>query len=418
MKRDRSRLVAFGLFVLWAAIAAGSLILAWSNRPFTSDLRGLDSSDLVFVAASALFSFTFAIVGGVVAARTGQAIGWLLMVVAITYQQSLAGEQYALYGLVSPRRSLPGATFAALAGSWTFFVFTIAALTLVLLLFPTGTVRTPRWRPILVASPVAAALWVGSEVLRPGKLDINAPGNIIVTNPLGLEALADVIGLTSSIGTAVLLGCLAASVLGLVLRFRSSRGIERQQIKWLAFVASAAAVGLIATFLAALVMPHYRDAIGSIGWGVFVVTLMLGLPVSVGVAILRYRLYDIDRIISRTATYAIVTALLVGLYALVAVVVPAAILGTRDTPDAVIAGATLLVAAAFVPVRRRVQNAVDRRFNRARYDAAQTIGAFTARLREEIDIDALEAELERIVSRTMRPTQVSLWLREAHVKPE
>lgn len=144
---------------------------------------------------------------------------------------------------------------------------------------------------------------------------------------------------------------------------------------------------------------------------IILTTVVSMIPVATGIAILRYRLYEIDRIISRTATYAIVTALLAGLYALVALVVPAFFLRTADTPDWLIAGATLLVAAVFVPVRRRVRNAVDRRFNRARYDAARTIEAFAARLREEVDIDLLGAELASMVDSTMQPAHVSLWIK-------
>jgi hypothetical protein len=136
------------------------------------------------------------------------------------------------------------------------------------------------------------------------------------------------------------------------------------------------------------------------------------LQAALAIAIFRYRLYDIDRIISRAATYAVVSATLIGLYTILAVFLPAAFLGAGQTPDWVIAGATLLVAAAFVPVRRRVQSRVDRRFNRARYDAERTIEAFNARLREQIDIDALGAELKSVVGRTMQPSHVVLWVRE------
>jgi len=139
--------------------------------------------------------------------------------------------------------------------------------------------------------------------------------------------------------------------------------------------------------------------------------VMLGMPIAIGFAVMRYRLYDIDRIVSRTFSYAIITIVLGGLFALTALVLPTLLLGTRTTPGWVIAAATLMVAAASRPVRRRVQAGVDHRFNRSRYDAVHTIDAFTARLREEIDIDALGAELNAVVRETMQPTHTSLWLR-------
>jgi hypothetical protein len=186
-----------------------------------------------------------------------------------------------------------------------------------------------------------------------------------------------------------------------VWRFRRARGVERQQLRWLAYAAALAA-GLLLVALAAGVLAKDEVVSASLALGVAL------LPLATGAAILRYRLYDLDRIVSRTLAWGLLTVLLGGGYA--AVVLGLGQLLGRDS-SLVVAGATLAVAAVFQPARRRVQALVDRRFNRRRYDAARTIAAFSARLREEIDLDTLTGELLAVVEQTMQPTRVSLWLR-------
>jgi hypothetical protein len=193
--------------------------------------------------------------------------------------------------------------------------------------------------------------------------------------------------------------------ISLVFRFRRAGGTERQQIKWLALSGSFVAVSFV---LAPIYL--WRSTIPFL-WPVVFSIDILSIPLACGFAILRYRLYDIDRIISRTASYAVVSAILAGTFAL-AVLLPTTIVGSAagGTPSWTIAVATLVVAVLFQPLRRRVQTTVDRRFNRARYDATRTIDAFSVRLRDEIDIDALGSELQDVVRRTMQPTHVRLWL--------
>lgn len=408
----RSAVLAWALFALWAGLAVGAVALGWSNRSLNyvgPDGKRYFDVDLGFLAFLTFITFVYATVGAVVVARTRHVIGWLLLTIGIAYTFGELSTQYALHELVAVPGSLPATRAAAWVSNWIYGL-AATSITLILLLFPTGAVRSHRWRPALVATPLAAGLWLISWALRPGPL--NGPWNdhqVSVPNPLGLASLGGPFKVTFGIGVAASLFLSAAGVVALVLRFRGSRGVERQQVKWLAYVGVAAGVFLAGGMGLSPILGYESTASNAL-WTMFFTTLMLGIPVSIGAAILRYRLYDIDRIISRTVSYAIVTALLAGLYAVVAVVVPSAFLGTGDTPDGVIAGATLLVAAVFVPVRRRVQNAVDRRFNRSRYDAARTIEGFTARLRDEIDIDALGAELRQVIHRAMQPSHVDLWL--------
>jgi hypothetical protein len=202
----------------------------------------------------------------------------------------------------------------------------------------------------------------------------------------------------------VLLSLLLISVIAafasLVIRFRRSRGEERQQLKWFAYAGGLLPLSALADFLPALV--------GSLVFAVLIVFL----PVAAGIAILRYRLYEIDRLINRTLVYGLLTALLAGVYGS-AVLVLGQVFGTvgKDPPSWAVAGATLAVAALFQPTRRRIQAVVDRRFNRRRYHAAKTLEAFSLRLRDELDLDALSAELLAVVDQTMQPTKASLWLR-------
>jgi hypothetical protein len=205
----------------------------------------------------------------------------------------------------------------------------------------------------------------------------------------------------SWVGWGVLFACIPAAALGVILRFRSSRGVERQQMRWVAAGAATAVVGplLLVPLEAFGVLP----TVDSFAW-----PLLLAVPLAIGVAVLRYRLWDLDRLISRTVTYTAVTVLLVVPYLLV---VPAASRLAEGSGSLAVAGATLAVAALFSPLRRRVQDLVDRRFNRRRYDAARTVDGFARRLRDQVDLDALHGELLGVVDQTMQPTQASLWLR-------
>jgi hypothetical protein len=275
-------------------------------------------------------------------------------------------------------------------------------LTFVPLLFPDGRLPSPRWRPVawlsavpiaLLCGPIAVLYWPlrGPALVDPRIFDTPAPGALAV--------------LTSIMASLMLL-CGLACALALLLRFRRAQGVERQQLKWFVFAAAV-------TFIAWVVL----DQLGTRGVrlglaGVLVVFLSAAIPAAAGVAIVRYRLYDIDRIINRTLVYGLLTALLGAVYA-GAVLVLGQVFGGigGDPPSWAVAGATLAVAALFQPARRRIQQAVDRRFNRRRHDAAKTIEAFSDRLRDQVDLDTLSVELLTVADHTMEPTSLSLWLR-------
>jgi len=306
---------------------------------------------------------------------------------------------YTRYGLVARPGALPAAGY--LAGFANGAVFINLSLTgFVLLLTPTGTLPSPRWRwwaRVQVAALVVAFL---TSALAPMPLYPEYPE---IGNPLGVAALEDG-PLTAAfpVGALLILAGLMAGAGSLLSRFRRARGLERLQLRWLAVGAALAAVALLVALTALVVEGDSFILQAAVGMCVAL------LPLATGAAILRYRLYDLDRIISRTLAYGLLTVLLGGGYAGV-VLGFGQLLGQNSS--LVVAGATLAIAGVFQPARRRIQQTVDRRFNRRRYDAAQTIQGFSTRLRQQVDLDTLTAELLAVVEQTMQPTQVSLWLR-------
>jgi hypothetical protein len=335
----------------------------------------------------------FVIVGALISVhRPGNRVGALLLAGAAALSVFSFLENYFGYaaqrpGVLPDLRAVAWIANGALAPGF-------GALALIVLVYPTGRLPSRRWRP--VAWALAAWTLVAAALLTVPPTLVMAPS---VPNPVGLRgSAATVVEQALVVGILPFLFLLPAAVASLVVRFRRARGQERQQLKWLLY---AAALSAAATIL---------DTLGVLGaWGGAIDNLVaLGIPIAIGIALLRYRLYDIDRLITRTLVYGSLTAIL-GLGYAVVVIVLGQLLG-QDTSLAV-AGATLAMAAAFQPLRRRIQAVVDRRFNRRRYDATRTIEAFTARLRDQIGLDTLSAELVAVVDQTMEPTQVSLWLR-------
>jgi hypothetical protein len=301
--------------------------------------------------------------------------------------------------------SLPGAALAAWFSWWwlpilgLIFVFTP-------LLFPTGRLPSPHWRPVAVTGALAITAVAVLGAVQPTLKLQNE--EVYLPNPVGLAGAPDPEdGALGAVLLGVLAACMVASVVSVVLRFRRSSGVERQQLKWFTY---AAALMLVANVVTFTLLPE--GVASDVLFGLSIAFV----PIAAGVAILRHRLYDIDRLINRTLVYATLTAVLGTVYA-GAVLVLGLFGGVGgDLPSWAVAGATLAVAALFQPARRRIQAVVDRRFNRRRYDAARTVEAFSARLRDQIELDTLSAELLAGVEQTLEPTTVSLWLRPSAVR--
>lgn len=404
MKARRRALV---LFIVWAAIAAVGFVLAWSNRDLFTvgpDKQVHPDVDIGFFAVLTAIGLVYALVGSTIVVRTRHVVGWLLLVIAVGFTGLFAAEQYVLHELVATPGSLPWPLPVSMTTQWLAGSAT-TSITLILLLFPGGRPRTSRWRPLVAGVVPATMLWGISYMLTPEA--VRGPWvdhDALLHNPLAPPGLYTVLRFTFGVGVGASLLLSVAGVVCLILRFRASHGVERQQIKWLSYVG----VVVVLLFVTMMVVP---ESVGNYLWGPFFFSLMFGIPLSIGAAILRYRLYDIDRIVSRTLAYAVITGLLAAAYIGLVVLFERAAAPVTGSSDLAVAASTLIVAALFVPVRRRVQNVIDRRFNRARYDASRTIEAFTSHLREEVDIDALGTELSAVVRRTMEPTHVSLWLR-------
>jgi hypothetical protein len=337
----------------------------------------------------AAVALAFALLGAVVAAhRPENPIGWLFLAIGLSGAVGVVSNEYVHYTLATAPGALPGGPVVAWLSLWTWWP-AYGLVPLVLLVFPDGRLPSPRWRwaawlagaGVMLLTLGIAATTLGDPVRF--ALSEEEPG--------GLAGLV----LAVSVGAAAV--SFQAGLASLALRWRRAWGIERDQLKWVAFAAGLALVANIV--LQILQLP---------GLGLAGVVLV---PVGAAVAILRYRLYDIDRLISRTVAYGLLTALL-GLVYVAGVFVFGRLLnpGGEDSTLAV-AASTLAVAGLFQPARHRIQTVVDRRFNRRKYDAAKTVEDFSARLRNEIDLDTLSAELLAVVNQTMQPTGVSLWLR-------
>jgi hypothetical protein len=387
--RGRWTWVAWSMLAVFVAGYGVGVPLSVANGNFEQD-----SSLLLAFAA-------FMVVGAVIVAhRPGNAVGWIFSAIGLLTATGVLATEYAAYATRTRPGVSPGVVLAAWYTSWWWYPTLVLVLVFTPLVFPTGRLLSARWRPVAVVAAAVTAAVITLSALQPTLQDEDHP----VGNPIGLAGVPDPEeGALGAVGFGLLALCAAAAVISLVLRFRRARGAERQQLKWFTYAAT-----LLILFL--LLTDYLLPASG-------VVEVLYGLvvalvPVAASVAILRYRLYDIDRLINRTLVYGLLTAILGLVYAGLVLILGQVFGGvTEDPPSWAVAGATLTVAALFQPARRRIQAVVDRRFNRRKYDAAKTIQAFSTRLRDEIDLDTLSTELLAVVDQTMESTRVSLWLR-------
>jgi hypothetical protein len=346
---------------------------------------------------AALVFFVLAVVGALIASRLpANPIGWVLLGTVTAVGLSGAADGYVALSLDRGREG--GLVPWAAEYSDDVFVAFFAMVFFSLLLFPDGRLLTRRWRIVLWAGTAGLGLCTLGVVLLPGQIE-NHPE---LTNPAGIDkAVAEWLFLC---GFTLFAVALVAAGMSIVLRFRRARGIERQQLT----VLLAAGVGGVSAFIVGVLVTLA-------GWEELgIAATMLGvltIPVAIAVAMLRYRLYEIDRLISRSLTYGLVTAILVAAYVGLVLAGQAVFSSFAGGSDLAIAGSTLVVAALFLPLRSRVQRVVDRRFYRRRYDAQRTLDAFAARLREQVELDGLRADLQGVVGETMQPAHTTVWLR-------
>jgi hypothetical protein len=390
------------------AWSLGSFSLAAYVGALTLGLLGPSGLPLVDPSQSAALDYAgfllSAVVGTLVAwKRPANAVGWLILAFASAGGVQTFSGEYAMRGLVFEPGSLPGAGLAAWIAAWIWSVY-IALIPLILLHFPNGRLPSLGWRWVRRCSAVPPGLLLAAVAV----ISIRVPARVMLLNQdeyvPGFEWVSPVF--LAALGMFLALGL--ASVVSLFVRYRRARHEERQQLKWVIVAAAILiASGTWDTFLPG--PEPLKLFVSAIGFA--------AVPASIGIAILKYRLYDIDRIISRTIVYALVTALLACIYFVLVLIPPWLGRGRGDEPPFVVAASTLLIVALFRPVRRRVQATVDRRFYRSRYDAGRLIDAFGARLREETDLDELTGDLVGVVRTTMQPEHVSLWLRTRETGP-
>ena len=386
----RARTFAWALWAATVSLVAGALLLGLANRaeaPF-------------FDVPFQVISLTFATLGALISyRRPSNVMGWIFLVTGLLGGLQTFSGQYAKVALAADGPALPGGPLAAWFAMLAQNSFPISIIFLVLL-FPDGRLPSRRWWPLAWAMGIFLAVTLVVGALSPGPF----PEFPSASNPFGVEA-AQPSGPVLLAGGLGGLACVVATLLSLIVRFYFSRGEKRLQLKWFTY---AAVVGLSTPLLLNSFAPGLFQLLGQLAW-----TLgFLSLPVSAGVAILKYRLYDIDLIINRTLVYGPLTVMLVAAYVggvLLLEYVFRTLTGSGSQLS--IVASTLLIAALFNPMRRRVQNFIDHLFYRRKYDAAKTLETFSARLRDETDMDALSSGLLSVVQDTMQPEHASLWLR-------
>ena len=400
-----SRTASRTAWSLWAfAIALAALmglfyvlsLPAWGEVP--------DRAPPWFVPMMALMLVSFSTVGALIAARRpDNAVGWSLSAIALALGGTFAAQFYADYTLIVAPGSLPGGAVAVWLSLWVP-VLALVAATFFCLLFPDGRPPSRRWRWVGRLALTGGVLLVVGLSLAPGTLDErNYPG---ARNPVGVEGGAPLLEGIETAGTGLALVALLLALVAMIVRFRRSIRVERQQLKWIVYTGALAAGGFALTLFLS----------GALANAIFVIAFLafIGIPVAAGVAILRYRLYEIDILINRTLVYGALTAMLALVYfggVAATQAIFRALTGQEEQPQLAIVVSTLVIAALFNPLRRRVQAFVDRRFYRRKYDAAKTLAAFSAKLRDETNLEALNSELVGVVRETMQRAHVSLWLR-------
>src|SRR5919106_1067563 len=392
--------IVWGAWILTMAIVVAAIWLAILNE--TKEQPWLEQ---VLIPAQ---SVAYTTVGLLISRRHPEnAMGWLFLMVGFFAGAYALSFESTTYALVTSFDSIDFGQWVAWVQAWLYVPALGVSFLFVPLLFPTGRPPSERWRPVLWLASAAIVAVTLSDALSPGPID-----QFPVTNPVALSPGAHSIlelSVPLLFGPATLL-CVSA----LIVRWRRARGDERQQLKWLALAAAFLPVSAISWALVDLfslsgeILDLYEAVLATLAF--------LGLPIATGIAILRYRLYEIDRIISQTLAYGLLSAILAGAY-LLAVLALQSILPIDDDSPLIVAASTLAVVAAFGPLRTRIRMLVDRRFNRSRYDAEQTIAEFGVRLRSEVEIESLSGDLAGVINRTMQPAHVSVWLRPTGKRP-
>ena len=401
MSHHTSAWLAWSLVAISLALLLGGIALARTTGSIDPELPSGSVGDAVSVVLVLATVLTFSVVGAIVASRHPRnPIGWLFCTMGLVVGFGTLASGYAEYWLASGSGSQSLGETAAWFASWWWTALVGVPTTFLLLLFPDGRLPSPRWRPVAWCAGLGISGFVVGYALDAGPLG-DFP---MVANPYGVDSpVVRVVAVAAALVVGV---CMVASAISVIVRARRAGRVERQQIKWLAY-GGAVVVGTI--FVGGVI------SIWSVTISIAVITVaLLGLPISTGIAIVRYRLYEIDLIINRTLVYGSLTGTLALVYfggVATTQAIFRGLTGQEQQPQLAVVVSTLVIAALFNPLRRRIQGFIDRRFYRRKYDAAKTLEAFSAKLRDETDLDALSDDLVGVVRETMQPAHVSLWLR-------
>jgi len=392
---------AAGRALFWGgvAIAVVTLVLMVAGRGPVDELLPLAAA-LGYIAVGRLL----------MARRPDNAVSWVIATIGVVLALTSATD--CLLKTARPGDPELLLQLAALLNAfiWTLWLWVLVAIALPLL-FPDGRLPSRRWRWIAWAGVAGTLIGTLSTLLAPGAIDPDAAQRIV--NPFGSEGAHDAITTLDAFGNVLQAVALLGGVAAVVVRLRRSHGIEHQQLKWFAYVAAVAASGLLFAILTSSIGggAHWGYIVAPVGWFTALAMVGFGIPAATGLAVLRYRLYEIDVVIRRTLIYAGLTATLAAAYLGGVLLLQLALDPVTSGSNLAVAVSTLAVAALFRPALARIQAGVDHRFYRRRYDAALTLEEFSARLREQVDLEALGGELREVVRDTMQPEHVSLWLR-------
>jgi hypothetical protein len=403
MSRRTAKWLAWSLCLLCVALAVASLILALLNGRTLGEIFMAWGPSTAGLAALPAEAVSFSVVGALISShRPENPIGWIFLAVGFFYGLLSAGDQYAIYALLTNPGALPLGAEASWLGQWIWAPGLGLSLVFLPLLFPDGHPPSHRWRPVGWLGGLSIGLTVVSStiLLWPER------GPALLTGDENPSHVVNV--LVGFIALPLMLLAGLGAVISLFVRFRRTRGHERQQIKWFA---SAAALTLVC--ISVFGQSTLRGLPGVIVALSFLLVIP-SIPIATGIAILRYRLYDIDLIINRTLVYGSLSASLALVYfggVATTQAIFRALTGQEQQPQLAVVVSTLAIAALFMPLRRRIQSFIDSRFYRRKYDARKTLEAFSAKLKDETDLDALSGDLVGVVRETMQPAHVSLWLR-------
>ena len=392
--------VAWCIWALVVLLIAITLILQIKNAP----------SAWLVDSVNGLVLLAFAAVGSLIASRRPEnRIGWIFCASALLWVIGIFGEEYAVYTVFTVPDSLPAGALVGVFGEAIAGVAWFLILTFLLLLFPDGHLLSPRWRPLVWVVVALLATWVASILFAPYSTSVQAR-LATVRSPLGIPAAEDLLNALSGLVPLLLMVTVLICIVGVVLRFRRARGVERQQLKW--FTYGMSLTGLLILAIGILIFTPWLAP------STLFYLAIACIPISAGIAILRYRLYDIDLLINLTLVYGLLSAVLLAVY--LALVfggqhLVSSFLGPSNALILVVS--TLLVAALFQPLRLRVKRLVDRRFYRSKYDAAAVVAHFGETLRQEVNLERLREDLLAVIEETVQPAHLSLWLRSTERNP-